>query len=219
MSKVPTKKEVVVKHSIILATYLIIVWGFYRFLFKLPDEVEELMIKPLVWLTPVYWFSKKEKLSLASLGVTTNNLFPSIYKSLWLGVIFVLAGILANSIKYGGINFSANVGEDIIFVSFLLSLVTAISEEITFRGYLFNRLWQVLDNEFAASLSTSFVWGLIHLPAGIFWLDLTNVELLAFFVLTTLFGLGSCFIFARTKNIFASVLIHVFWAWPIFLFR
>jgi len=72
------KKEVAIKHITILATYLLIVWGFYRFLFKLPEEIEELIIKPLVWLLPVFYLLRKEKVGLSSIGVTTKRLFPSI---------------------------------------------------------------------------------------------------------------------------------------------
>ena len=55
------KKEVVIKNVTILAAYLLVIWGFYRFLFKLPEEVEELFIKPLLWLTPVIYLVRKER--------------------------------------------------------------------------------------------------------------------------------------------------------------
>ena len=44
-----------IKHATILVTYLLVVWGFYRFLFKMPEEVEELLIKPIIWLLPVFF--------------------------------------------------------------------------------------------------------------------------------------------------------------------
>ena len=37
------KKETALKNATILAAYLLIVWGFYRFLFKLPEEIEDLL--------------------------------------------------------------------------------------------------------------------------------------------------------------------------------
>jgi len=43
--------------------------------------------------------------------------------------------------------------------------------------------------------------------------------LAAYFLLTTLFGIGSAFVFARTRNVFSSILLHVLWEWPIILFR
>ncbi len=104
------KKEVAIKHATILSVYLLIVWGFYRFLFKFPEEIEELVIKPILWLGPVVYFLKKEKKGLASIGLTTKNLFPAMYYALALGVIFAIEGVIVNVIKHDAISFNANIG-------------------------------------------------------------------------------------------------------------
>src|SRR3990170_3518480 len=103
----PTKTDIV-KHSTILAVYLLIVWGFYRFLFQLPEEIEELFVKPAVWLIPTLLLVVKERQGLGSLGFTFKNLFPAIYYSLGLGVIFAIEALVINVVKYGAINFGAN---------------------------------------------------------------------------------------------------------------
>ncbi len=212
-------KETAIKHTTILATFLLIVWGFYRMLFKLPVEIEELFIKPLIWLVPVYFLVKKEKGNLESLGITIKNLFPSLYLALALGVLFALEAVIINFVKYESIDFSANLGQDPFLIALGLSIATAISEEVAFRGYLFNRVWHVLGDEWRANLLTSLVWALIHIPISIFWWRLNFVNTLLYLFLTTLFGVGSAFVFARTKNVASSVLLHVLWEWPIILFR
>lgn len=68
-------KTVLVKHSTILAVYLLVVWGFYRFLFQLPEQVEELFIKPVVWIVPVLILINKEHSGLSSL----RSFFTWIY--------------------------------------------------------------------------------------------------------------------------------------------
>jgi membrane protease YdiL (CAAX protease family) len=213
------KKELAIKHSTILVAYLLIVWGFYRMLIKLPEEVEELIIKPLLWLAPVFYLLKKEKLGLASVGVTFQNLFPAVYFSLALGALFAFEGVIINIVRYKGVDFSANLGQGSFLIALFLSFATAISEEITFRGYLFGRIWHVLGGEWRANLLTSFVWALVHIPVAIFWweLDFSGTATLLF--LTTIFGMGSAFVYARTKNILSSILLHVLWSWPIVLFR
>ena len=213
------KKERAVKHATILAAYLLIIWGFYRFLFKLPDEIEELIVKPIVWLVPVFYLVRKEKKGLASLGITVKKLFPAIYLALGLGIVFALEAVLINYLKYDGFNFTANIGEMALFSSLGLSFATAFSEEITFRGYLFNRVWQALGSEWPANLLTSVVWALVHLPVTIFVWKLELGASLIYLLLTTLFAIGSAFVFARTKNVFSSILLHVLWEWPIILFR
>jgi len=212
-------KTVLIKHSTILAVYLLIVWGFYRFLFQLPEEIEELFIKPVIWLVPVIILLNKEKLGLSSLGFTLKNLFPSIYLSLGLGAVFVAEALVINYVKYGGINFGANIGNLPFATSLGLSFATAFSEETAFRGYLFNRVWYVLKSEWTANILTSVVWALIHVPVTFFVWKLDASAAILYLILTTIFGMGSAFVFARTRNIFSSIFLHVLWEWPIILFR
>lgn len=208
------------KYAVYLAVYLLIVWGFYRFLFKLPDEIEELIIKPIVWLIPVFYLLKVEKRGLSSLGVTLKNLFPAVYYALGLGAFFVLEAVIVNYLKYEGqFNLGANLGALPLIPALGLSFATAISEELTFRGYIFTRVWNFLKNEALSNVITSLFWAMIHVPITIFVWKLDLSAALVYLFLTTLFGVGSSFVFARTKNIFSSILLHVLWQWPIILFR
>jgi membrane protease YdiL (CAAX protease family) len=213
------KKEIALKHATILAAYLLIVWGFYRFLFKLPDDVEELLVKPVVWLLPVFYFMRIERAGLKSIGVTSKNLFKSIYISLALGILFAIEGVLVNLVKYQGVDFSAFLGDNPFLVSFALSFATAVSEEVAFRGFLFNRVWHALGKEWTANIITSFVWALVHIPIAVFWWKLDATGAVGYLILTSVFGIGSAFVFARTKNVASSILLHVMWEWPIVLFR
>jgi len=93
MTKLPSKTSII-KDITIYAAYLIVIWAFYRFLFKFPDQVEELVIKPVLWILPLFYFLHKERAGLASIGITLKKLFPSIYLSLGLGSVFVIEGLL-----------------------------------------------------------------------------------------------------------------------------
>lgn len=208
------------KRAVYLAVYLLIVWGFYRFLFQLPEELEETIIKPIVWLLPVIYFVRLERRGLDSIGLTLKNLFPAVYYALGLGLIFVLEAMVVNYLKYGGqFNLNANIGQLPFITALALSFVTAFSEEITFRGYIFTRVWNFIKNELSANLLTSVFWALIHVPITIFVWKLDFSASLIYLALTTIFGIGSAFVYARTKNILSSILLHVLWQWPIILFR
>lgn len=213
------KKETAIKHATILTAYLLIVWGFYRFLFRLPDEIEELIVKPIIWLLPVFYFVKKEKASLSSLGITSKNLFPAIYFALALGTVFAIEAVIINFVKYGGLDFSANIGGKPLLASLGISFATAFSEEISFRGYIFNRVWTAFGKEWSANIVTSLAWALVHVPVAFFVWKLSFSSALIYLFLTTLFGIGSAFVFARTRNVFSSIFLHVLWEWPIILFR
>ena len=213
------KKEIALKNATTLAAYLLIVWGLYRFLFKLPDEIEELFIKPVFWLIPVFYLLRREKAKIATLGITLKNIFPAIYFSLGLGAFFVIEAIFINFVKYKGFDFSANLGNTPFLTSLGLSFVTAAIEELTFRGYIFNRVWHALGGEWTANIVSSLAWALVHVPVTFFVWRLDMGAALIYLFLTTVFGMGSAFVFARTRNIFSSILLHVIWAWPIILFR
>lgn len=204
-----------------LYAFIFVVWGCYRFLFRLPEEVEEIVLKPIIWLGPTIYFVYKEKEKLASIGWSTKNLFKSLYLGIGLGLIFALEGLATHAVKYQGFQFIKLPYPTIsVFLAALaLSFVTAVSEETTFRGYIFNRLWQVLRNEWAANGIVSVLFSLIHLPMTIFVLHYNPIQLLIYLFLVFLSSLGSGFLFARTGTIVASILLHVFWSWPIILFR
>ncbi len=212
-------KTATIKNSVTLFVFLLLAWGFYRFLFQLPEEVEELLVKPILWLGATLYFVRKEKAALSSLGITGQRLFPAIYFALALGIIFAIEAVVVNFVKYGGLEFAANLGDKTLLLALGLSFATAVSEEVTFRGFLFTRIWQVTQNEILANLITSVGWVVIHLPVTIFVLKLSLVDILLRMFLTFLFGMGSAFVMARTKNVFSSILLHVLWEWPIILFR
>lgn len=207
------------KDVVVYASYLVVIWGFYRLFFKLPDTVEEVFVKPVIWLVPLFVLLKREKANISSLGISLKNLFPSLYMSIGLGFLFIALAVLANYMKYKGLNFAANIGSLPFFTALAVSLITAISEELSFRGYIFARTWEALKSEYLANFLTSVVWVIIHVPVSIFVLRLDAYSMAVYLFLTFLFGVGSSFIFARTKNIASSIILHVLWEWPIVLFR
>ncbi len=212
-------KTTIVKNVTIYVSYLLIVWAFYRFLFRLPDEVEELIVKPIVWLSPLYFFVRKEGVGISSLGFTFKNLFPAVYLSLGLGAVFVMEAVLTNFLKYGNLNFAANLGQAPFLATLGLSFATAFSEETAFRGYVFNRLAFAMGGEWGANMVQTIFWTGVHVPIAFFVWKLSLSAGLVYLALTAIFGLGSAFVFARTKNVWGSIFLHVLWEWPIILFR
>lgn len=214
-----TTKVGIVKSVTVYSAYLLILWAFYRLLFRLPENIEELILKPVIWLIPIFYMNRKDGLGISSLGFTFKNFFPAVYLSLGLGAVFVLEGLAANFVKYGHFNFGANIGSMPLLVTLGLSFATAFSEETAFRGYIFNRLAYVFKNELTANIVQTLLWVAIHVPAAFFILNLNWPAALVYLSITAIFGLGSAFIFARTNNIWGSILLHVLWEWPIILFR
>ncbi len=222
LNKIFRDKKLYLKHVFALFYYIFVVWAIYRYFPEiLPMWVEEVILKPIAWLIPTFWLVKKiEKLPFASLGITKVNLFPSLYWGIGLGIVFSLEGLLTNILKYGGLNLEVLQYTPLAFLgAVLLSFVTAFSEELVFRGYIFSRLAQIWKKELLANIVSSFLFVLIHLPIGIFVLGYTPAVMVVFLFLVFIFGIGSAFVFARTGNIASSILLHVLWSWPIVLFK
>jgi len=222
LGRIFKKETLSLKHVFALFSFIFIVWSFYRYLPQLlPLWVEELILKPLVWLLPLFWLIRKiEKKTFSSLGLVKINIFPSIYWGVGLGLVFAFEGLMTNIFKYKGLELISLDYSPLVFLGLLfLSLVTAFSEELVFRGYIFNRLWQIWNKEWLANLISSILFVVIHLPIGIFVLGYTPGVMLAYFLFVFIFAFGSAFVFGRTKNLISSILLHVFWAWPIILFR
>lgn len=210
------------KHVFVLFSFIFVIWAFYRYFPEiLPTWVEELILKPVVWIIPTFWLVKKiEKKPLSSLGFTQKNLFPSVYWGIGLGLVFAFEGLLTNILKYGGLKTTPVVGTPLAFFGTLfLSFATAFSEEVVFRGYIFNRLREIWKNEWLASLASAILFMIIHLPVGVFVLGYTPSVMLAFLFLVLVYGIGAAFVFARTGNLVSSILLHVLWSWPIILFK
>lgn len=215
----------ILKQVIGLYTFIFLVWGCYRFLFRLPSEIEELIIKPLVWLLPVFWILKGPstslRVNLTSIGWRISNLFKSLYLGIGLGIIFAVEGLIANNLKYGQLNLVKipSLTSDLLIFSLFVSLVTAVCEETVFRGFIFSRLSAVFKNEWLANIISSLGWVLIHLPIAIFVLHYLPAQIAVYLLLIFVFGFASCLVYGQTKTILASVLLNLFWAWPINLFR
>jgi membrane protease YdiL (CAAX protease family) len=219
--RVPDAKIIKLRHVFGLFGYLLIVWGCYRLIFKLPDEVEEIALKPVLWLIPTFWLVYiTERRNLASIGWSFKNLFPSLYWGIGLGMVFAVEGILFNYIKYGQINFLAYPGTVTAFLwSIILSLITAISEETVFRGYILSRLSEALASENVALVLSAVLFSLIHIPMAVFTLHYPLMQLVTYLFLIFIFGLGSGWLFLRTRTVAASIITHSLWGWAVYLFR
>jgi len=209
------------KHVLALFSFIFVVWTIFRYFPEPPAWVTELILKPLVWLAPTFWLVRKvERQPLSSLGFTTKKLFPSLYWGIGLGMIFALEGLLTNIFKYKGLNLIPLDYTPAFFLGTIgLSLATAFTEETVFRGYIFSRLRLLWKNEWLANIVASLLFALIHLPVGVFILGYTPGVMLSYLFLVFVFGLGASFVFSRTGNLASSILLHVFWSWPIILFR
>lgn len=201
--------------------WIVITWALYRYFFRLPEWVDEFIFKPMIFVLPVLWYVKnREKKPFASLGLTTKNLFTSIYIGLGFGFVFALEGLAANAIKYGKIEIVpiAAFEEYGLGMLILLSAATAFSEELLSRGFVFSRLIEGKRGLFYAALVSTLMFVVLHIPILAFSLKLQGMALLLFFVTDFILGFANALLFYNTGSLVAPILVHVFWNMTVALY-
>jgi len=216
-SLLPTKSDAVYQ----LWGWILLVWCLYRGYAKLPEWADEFIFKPLVFAVPVLWFVRRiEKRSLTSLGLTLKHFFPNLYLGIGFGFIFALEGLAANAIKYGKLQFNpiTVVGEYGVLFLLLLSLVTAFSEEVLSRGFIFSRIYEQKKNLLLAALISTVLFVLLHVPILVTSLKLQGITLVLFFVTDFVLGLANSLLFYNTGSLVAPILVHLFWNMTVALY-
>lgn len=199
-----------------LYLFIFIVWGLYRLIFRLPENVEEIILKPLIWLVPTFYIVFKiEKRGMDSLGYTSKKFTKAIGRGIAFSTIFFIIGLCLNYLKYGRFSFDNLPAKEVFWPALFLSFITSISEETVFRGYIFNRLNEILKNSWVANLISSVGFCLVHLPIAVFVYKYSLPQGVIFLILIFLSSIGSGAMFSWTGSIWSSILIHVFWTWPV----
>ena len=109
-----------------------------------------------------------------------------------------------------------------------ITFFVALPQELIFRGVIFKLLQKQFNRQkravAKAMIISSLLFGLVHFnnPIGpLTELRLGSVSLqlpLALMFISTIAGLFYCFVFIRTKKIFAAVLLHALAHWVYFVF-
>ncbi len=200
---------------------ILFIWALYRAFLSLPEWVDELVVKPLVFLgPPVFFILVKEKRPLASIGVNISHLPRDLFFGLFFGILFTVVGVFTNFIKHGSINLNpivAITGNSLI-ITLLLSLVSAFTEETLVRGFLFSRLAGGYKSDLKGMLISSLMYLFILVPIVLVRLHLRPYALLLLLVSNFVLSFANTMIFSETKSVTVPVLIHAFWNMAVVLY-
>jgi len=205
-------------------TIVFFFWAVYRSLFVTYEWIDELLIKPLIFVGPILYITLwKEKKSLSTLGFSTQprNLFFDAYIGIILGILFAFEGLWANYFKYGDFSFTpipavavaAGMGPFII-----TNLATSISEEILGRGFLFQRFLHEGLSQHMAAIVSSFLFLLLHVPILVTRLHLEGVPMIVYLGSVFFLGFTNCYLLSLRKSIILPILVHLFWNMTIALY-
>jgi len=200
---------------------ILILWSIYRAFFNLSEAADEFIVKPLIFLTPVFISVLGfEKETLVSIGLTAGKFVRDIYLGVGFGALFAIEGLVTNMVKHGTISLAPAIAVDLPTLSayLLLSFATAISEEILIRGFFYTRLKAEYKSEFKALVISTLMYLFILVPVVFTRLHLTGVTLAIFIMTNLILSFANTMIFNETKTITVPVLIHVFWNLAVFLY-
>lgn len=179
---------------IVYYLYLLFFWSLFRAYFNLPEVIEELWFKPVIWLVPLMVWNM-------SLGKARVVLFAKkgLYNSLFLGVLFSFAYWLVFSLGQ-----NLNVGS---WNNVGVALSVAVVEELTFSGFIFGYLRYSLRSSAMKSLIvTSILASLSHLPFLFFENSLSFGVIFSSLLFIFAYSIVNVGIRMISGNIFGSIL-------------
>jgi membrane protease YdiL (CAAX protease family) len=151
----------------------LIVFLGYPFLLQLL-HLDLIMGEVGFWLLLVFiilWIYLVEKRTLASIGwqkVTVKTILGGLGLGLFL---FILFGILTTAIQAIGLELNQEMAEMMasqpIPVLILIALRAGVVEEVLYRGYAFERLYEVTGSKWIAGLVPLIIFVLVHLAWGV----------------------------------------------------
>ena len=213
------------KRAVFLVWFVIfIIWSVYRAYFNFPEWIDELVVKPVIFAFPIFYLVLiREKGDLSDLGLkpSPKEFMTDLYFGVFLGALFALEGLGANYLKYGNFSFSPSQALKVtsgVGVFFLLNLMTSVWEEILGRGYLYLRLYKITNNQFSASVTSSFLFLLLHIPIMFTRLHLTGSSLIIYPISILLLGITNCYLFSLRGSLTLPILLHAFWNMTVALF-
>lgn len=181
---------------------ILICWFVYRYFTRFPDTVDELIVKPLVWIGPVILVHLWKKISLKELGfkrIAIKFALLSIMCGLGLTALqFVPVYLQTHKLPRLPTNFTMLA---------IATIGTAISEEILFRGFLFKELRKYYSS-FISNGITSALFAFIHIPIILFIQHTSGLNLFLGLYVTFASSIVFGLLYEYTKNLWSPVIAH-----------
>ena len=185
------------RRLVVYLIYLFSTWSLFRYFVHLPEIIEEVWFKAIIWLVPLFWWF---------LSIDRR---PKLLEGKIAGA--VLRGLFFGGFLFGFFVWSRGGVGDLLWEKVLTRLLTALIEQLTFAGLI---LPLVLEKTRLSSwmgcLLTGIFYATIHVPIGwiVYRLDLTTI--LGVFLLNVLVSYVANTLRLSTKNIIPSVMVE--WA-------
>lgn len=157
----------------------------------------EAILKGLIWTLPVFILLKFQKVNSISFLKLNSNITKGICFGLLLGITFLVINIIKAK------NFNIHITYSDFINTFL---VVGIIEEISFRGYLLQKLKLFMG--FASSnIISSLMFITLHIPMAIYTHNVDVFYFIQVGILSLIFGYFS----EETGSLICPIIMHSLW--------
>lgn len=189
-----------------------LVWALYRAFFSLPELFEEIILKPLIFITPLIFYLQSQKiLNREHLGLRVPQLKPFLIWGVGFGLFLIFEMLVTTYFKNGSFTQKRD-WTTILFIAFAIeSFLTAFSEEILYRGFILQKLWEVWTGGYLANFITALLFMVGHLGLALLVLRYSGLQLGIYLFSMFILGYANGFIFKKTRSVYASTFFHGLW--------
>lgn len=172
--------------------YLILVWGSFRYFVRLPEVIEELWFKPVLWLVPLFWWNMALKEKIVMFGKKWGE---SLLWGVGAGIVYY---VILRFRDITNINIDANVAG--------IALATAVTEELVFSGFVAGYLEKLQKNRGINLVIVGLMTALLRLPILWFVYQANGREVLGVILVAMASGVINAWIRVKSGNVSGSVL-------------
>lgn len=200
---------------------ILIVWSIYRATFNtdMPVWFDEFIVKPIIFIGPVYWFIKRveKKKFFRSLDLRIQSLPSDLILGGVVGIMFLLIG-------YAGMFFRTHrwvistLSTTSLSSMIAVALATSISEEILSRGFVLKRLYQESRNMASSIGLSSVLFFVLHIPILFTAPQVNGLLLLQVMVTDILLSVAISLLYLDRKSLMLPIIVHLFYALSLTLF-
>lgn len=185
-------------------------WTTYRILFSLPEWIDELVVKPLIWVGPLIYLHKNNILqTIQSIKI---NSAKNIKFGFLIGLLYFVIYTGISKISVGLPQFNP---DSLTIVQLILQMVIALStgfmEEIIFRRFILERSLLLFHDSVVANSFTTVLFTLIHLPIIIFIYKYSLPATISYLSLIGISGFIYGLVYLKNKSLVASSTTHAVW--------
>ncbi len=186
-------------------------WATYRYFIRLPEIFDETIFKPVIFLGPVIFYIAQKKIStIRAFGLRNINLRGLLGWGLGFGSLLVLENIIVWLFK--GRNFlHFTLSFNQLIMAVVISLGTAISEELLYRAFILEEIWKMFQKPFLAIFLSTLLFMLGHISIAVFVLNQTGWQLVSYLLLMSVMGFAEGFVYTQSRSVYASIIVHLLW--------